>query len=46
MHGENCPEEDPGRLNKELNEERDETRKAESQEGIVVTKIESIDDDP
>lgn len=42
MCGENYSEEDPGRLNKEQNEERDKTRKAKLQGRNVATKIENV----
>lgn len=44
MYDENCPEEDPGKLNKEYVEDRNETRKAKLQGRRVVTKRESIGD--
>lgn len=42
MYGENCPEEEPEKLNKEQSEERDETRKTKLEGRNVVTKIKNF----
>lgn len=44
MYDENCPEEDPEKLNEKQTEERNETSKAKLQGINVVTKIENIGD--